>query len=464
MPAITPIDNCTNTEEQYGIFNTSYIFLICAVVSLGGILFGFDLSIISGTVSYFKAYYVLDEFYTGWAVGSINLGAVIGAIIAGKMSDKLGRKNALLICALLFAVSGVATGWATNFSIFVLARMLSGVAVGIAALVCPMYIAEIAPSKYRGTLVTFYQLSIVTGILLAYVTNYFLLDIGDNNWRWMFTSQSFPAIAFFIGLLFVSKSPRWLIRKKQDKKAIKILSKIGGKAYARAQAQNIEKSYLNQLTESLGDLKAAKIRPILILGILVAIFSQFVGQNSIFSYAPEIFKAAGAAEDSAFLQSIILGGTFFIATWVAILGIEKIGRKKLLISGALLLGIDSLVLAFAFYFALPSIVILILVLLFIAVYGATLGPVTWVVLSEIFPNRVRGNAMALATLSLWIANFFTTTAFPVMQFNLGLATTFAIHGAICVLYFVIIKSKMPETKGKSLEEIEEQLTLKQHVV
>ncbi len=459
MPAITPLDNNSNTADEHGVFNTSYIFLICAVVSLGGILFGFDLSIISGTVSYFKTYYVLDEFYTGWAVGSINLGAVIGAMIAGKMSDRYGRKNTLLICALLFAVSGVATGWATNFSLFVIARMLSGVAVGIAALVCPMYIAEIAPSKYRGTLVTFYQLSIVTGILLAYITNYFLLNIGEDNWRWMFTSQSLPAIAFFIGLLFVAESPRWLVRKNKNEKAIIIMSRIGGLTYAEDQNKRIKLSFANELTEKFSDLKSAGIRPILILGVLVAIFSQLVGQNSIFSYAPEIFKAAGAAEDSAFLQSIILGGTFFLATWVAILGIEKIGRKKLLISGALLLGIDSLALSLAFYFALPSMVILILVLLFIAIYGATLGPVTWVVLSEIFPNRVRGNAMALATLSLWIANFFTTAAFPVMQFNLGLAATFAIHGGICVLYFVIIKSKMPETKGKSLEEIEAQLTL-----
>ncbi len=443
-----------DTRETQFTYNKRYIFFMTLVVALGGLLFGFDLSIISGTVSAFTQYFNLNEVEVGWAVGSINLGAALGALLAGKLSDSIGRKKVLVSCALLFALTGVGTGWAESFSVFIIFRMGSGVAVGMAALVCPMYIAEMAPAKIRGRLVAFYQLAIVIGLLLAYVSNYFLLDTGENNWRWMFSSQSAPALFFFFGLFLVSESPRWLIRNNRENEARNIMQKIGGVDYAQIEIESIRKSF-SYKREKIKDLLSKDLRGILLIGILIAIFSQTVGQNSIFSYAPEIFKNAGMAEDSAFLQSVIVGLVNLAFTFVAIFSIDKTGRKNLLKYGAILLFFDAGALAFSFYLELSGVWILTFVLGFIAVYAATLGPVTWVTVSEIFPNRVRGNAMSLATLALWIANFFTTASFPILKSAFGLPITFGIHGIICLIYFIFIFFRIPETKGKSLEEIEE---------
>jgi MFS transporter, SP family, arabinose:H+ symporter len=447
------IHSSEDSESKYS-FNRNYVYLISAIAALGGVLFGFDLVIISGTVSFFKANFQLDEFQTGWAVGCINLGAALGAIMAGKLSDSMGRKKLLMFCAILFAITGAGTGWASNFPMFVFFRMLSGVAVGAAALVCPMYVAEISPAGMRGRMVSLYQLSIVIGILLAYLSNYLLLNIGDDNWRWMFTSQSLPSLLFFFGLFFVAESPRWLIGKNRSTEAYKILNRIGGADYAADETNKIEASYASKTTEKFTNLFKKDVWHIVFIGIVIAICSQAVGQNSLFSYAPELFKKAGMAEDTAFMQSIIIGVINFIFTFIAIGFIDKIGRKKLLQYGSFLLFIDALALAAAFYWALPGILVLIFVLAFIAIYAATLGPVTWVALSEIFPNRIRASALALATLALWIANFFTTFLFPIMNENFGLPFTFLFHGGICLLYFFFVRKNVPETKGKSLEEIE----------
>ena len=439
------------------IINRRYVYLISAIAALGGVLFGFDLVIISGTVPFFTRYFGLEEFQTGWAVGCINLGAAIGALLGGKLSDTLGRKKLLILCAILFALTGVGTGWAASFPLFVGFRMLSGVAVGAAALVCPMYVAEISPAMMRGRMVSFYQLSIVIGILLAYLSNYLLLNTGADNWRWMFSSQSVPALLFVAGLFFVAESPRWLIGKGQSKEAETILERIGGPEYVRAEVPRIQASFVQETRESVGDLFQKSLWPVVFTGIIIAIFSQAVGQNSLFSYAPVLFRQAGMAQDSAFLQSIIIGVINFVFTFIAIGTIDKVGRKKLLQYGSALLGLDALALAFAFYAQLPGVWVLVFVLAFIAIYSATLGPVTWVALSEIFPNRIRGNAMALSTLSLWITNFFTTASFPVMKQYWGLPLTFGFHAILCFVYFVFVRFRVPETKGKSLEEIEKQL-------
>ena len=410
--------------------NQQYVYLISAIAALGGVLFGFDLVIISGTVSFFTEYFQLNEFQVGWAVGCINLGAAIGALIGGKLSDSLGRKKLLMLCAALFALTGAGTGWATSFPLFVTFRMLSGVAVGAAALVCPMYVAEISPASMRGRMVSFYQLSIVIGILLAYLSNYLLLNTGDNNWRWMFSSQSAPSLLFFFGLFFVAESPRWLIRKGRNDEAGTVLTRIGGSDYAQAEAAQIKDSASQETgppaagspaaREVVSDLFRKELWPIVFIGIVVAVFSQAVGQNSLFSYAPELFRQAGMGQDSAFQQSIIIGVINFIFTFIAIGTIDKVGRKKLLQYGSALLCLDALALSGAFYWQLPGAWVLVFVLAFIAIYSATLGPVTWVALSEIFPNRIRGNALALATLALWITNFFTTASFPVMKQYWGL--------------------------------------------
>ena len=457
------IPPATSSFSSTGIsYNRKYIYIISAIAALGGLLFGFDLVIISGTVQFFSDFFHLTELEKGWAVGCINLGCAIGALAAGKLSDTLGRKKLLMLCALLFAITGFGTGWAPSFTSFIIFRMIGGIAVGAAALVCPMYIAEIAPAPLRGRLVTFYQLAITTGILLAYLSNYSLLNTGENNWRWMFSSQSAPALLFFFGLFLVAESPRWLIRKMRDKEAEVVLARIGGSAYAHEEGDAIRKSFAHEVKENFRDLFMKKMMLVVLIGVMIAIFSQAGGQNSLFSYAPEIFKQAGMGEDSAFLQSVILGLINFIFTFVAIATIDKVGRRKLLLVGSALLCVDALALAAAFYFQLDGVWILAFVLGFIAIYAATLGPVTWVALSEIFPNRIRGYALSIATLALWIANFITTASFPVMKANFGLPITFAIHAAICFIYLVFIFFKVPETKGKSLEEIELQLTGKKN--
>lgn len=441
-------------------YHASYIYPICIVVALGGVLFGFDLVIISGTIPFFTKFFHLNDFNTGWAVGCINIGAALGALIAGKLSAAIGRKKLLLICSFLFALTGVATGWAPGFTLFIFARLLSGVAVGVAALVCPMYIAEIAPASLRGRLVTFYQLAIVSGLMLAYLSNYLLLNSGVNNWRWMFSSQTLPALLFFGGLFFVPESPRWLIKKNRVRDAEVILAKIGGDDYAAVETTSIQKSFANEVKENIRDIFKKDVRYIVLIGVLVAFFSQADGQNSLFSYAPVIFKQAGMAEDAAFMQSVIIGVINFIFTFIAIVFIDKIGRRKLLLYGSMLLCFDAIALAACFYFAAPGYYTLLFVLGFIAIYAATLGPVTWVILSEVFPNRIRSTSMGLATLVLWIANFITTASFPILKSYFGLHVTFAIHAGICLLYFVYVKTSIPETKGKSLEEIELQLIRK----
>jgi SP family arabinose:H+ symporter-like MFS transporter len=454
--AIT-LNAAVNESSVSFTYNRSYIYIVSAIAALGGVLFGFDLVIISGTIPFFKSFFNLDAVNTGWAVGCINIGAAIGALVAGRLSNKLGRRKSLMCSAVLFAITGLGTGWATNFDVFVIFRMLSGVAVGSAALVCPIYIAEISPSPMRGRMVSFYQLSIVIGIMLAYFSNYLLLNTGINNWRYMFSSQSVPSLLFFIGLFFVAESPRWLIGKKRLVNAKIILNKIGGFDYAEQESTQIINSYHNETKEKFKELFNKNVWFIVFTGIVIAIFSQAVGQNSLFSYAPILFAQAGMSQDSAFLQSIIIGCINFAFTFIAISRIDKIGRKTLLLWGASLLCIDAIGLSICFYLQLPGYCFLIFLLGFIAIYSATLGPVTWVILSEIFPNRVRGNAMALATLALWISNFITTASFPIMKQYLGLPLTFIVHAFICLLYVFFILFRVPETKGKSLEEIEKML-------
>jgi SP family arabinose:H+ symporter-like MFS transporter len=440
--------------EEIVKYNRKYIYLVCAIVALGGVLFGFDLVIISGTVPFFAKFFNLSEKSVGWAVGCINLGSAAGALIAGKLSDFLGRKKLLLVCGFLFALTGIGTGWSNHFFIFICFRILSGVAIGIAALVCPVYIAELTPSSMRGRMVTFYQLAIVSGLLLAYLADFLLVNTGPDNWRWMFTSQSIPALLFFFCLFFIVESPRWLIRKNRNEEAENILTFIGGEDYGKRQLTIIRNSFSQEIKESVKDIFLKKYRTLILTGILVAFFSQAGGQNSLFSYAHEIFGQAGIGQDSAFLQSVILGSVNFVFTFIAINTIDQLGRRKLLMYGAILLCLDALALGAAFALKLPSYWILGFVFAFIGIYAATIGPATWVLLSEIFPNKIRGNAMAAATLTLWLANFFTTASFPVMKLYFGLPVTFFAHAMICLIYFLFIRFKLPETKGKSLEEIE----------
>ncbi len=439
-------------------FNKNYILLISTIAALGGVLFGFDTAIISGTIPFIKSYFQLNEVMLGWAVSSILIGCGLGAMLAGKLADALGRKMALFTCAFLFAVTGMGVALAQSLSIFILFRIAGGIAVGAAGMVVPMYIAETVPASFRGRMVALYQLAIVMGILLAYVVNYTLSDIGENGWRWMFASQAIPAVLFFVALFLVPETPRWLIQKKQHDKAFDILSKTGGKGYAEAELLTINHSFSSQSAGKLKDLFLPRYSKVLIMGILIATFQQITGINAILYYAPEIFKNTGVSAAIASMQTIAIGVTMLVFTLVAIWLVDKAGRKKLLLAGCVIMAISLLAVAACFHFNFYQYyLVLIFLLVYIAGFSASLGAVTWVILSEIFPNRIRGLALSLATLVLWLADFAASFSFPVLNKQFGTSATLSLFAVFCLIYFFYIKFRVPESKGKTLEELEIQL-------
>jgi SP family arabinose:H+ symporter-like MFS transporter len=429
------------------------------ISALGGLLFGFDTAIISGAISFIQPYFQLNDVSLGWAVSSILLGCAAGAVIAGKLSDQWGRKSTLLLCAFLFAVTGIGTGLSHSLLMFVIFRILGGLSVGTAAMVAPMYIAETVPASLRGRMVSLYQLAIVSGILMAYLSNYLLSGIGENNWRWMFASQAFPSVLFFILLFFVPESPRWLVKKERINEAVKILEKIGGHEYCLTEIAAIEKSFYQETKEKVSALFLPSYRSVLWMGIIIAIFQQITGINAILYYAPEIFKRTGISNENALLQTIGVGVMMFLFTLVAIWLVDKAGRKMLLLAGCIVMGLSLVGVSACFHFSyFGGCLVLIFLMLYIAGFSASLGAVTWVMLSEIFPNRIRALALSLSTLILWIADFAASFSFPVLNAKLGVAPTLLIFAALCVVYFIYIKWKVPETKGKTLEALEKLLT------
>lgn len=440
-------------------YNNTYIILLSFVAALGGLLFGFDISVISGTIPFLEKEFELDEVALGWAVSSGIIGCIPGALLAGRPSDVFGRKKVLIASAVLFAISAIGSGIAASLTEFFIYRFVGGIAVGMASILSPLYIAEIAPAPLRGRLVSINQLTIVIGILLAYFNNYLLLDLGEDSWRWMLASETLPAILFFVFLFFVPESPRWLIKKGEDEKALEILSKIGSSAYGKIELSIIKSSLVNETKSKVKDLFRPKIRIVLLIGILLAVFQQFSGINVIFFYAPKIFEQTGDALDSALLQTILIGVVNLSFTFVAIWFIDRIGRKKLLLAGSLGMTLCYILLGYFFYTdQLNGIHVLVVILACIAFYASSLAPVTWVLISEIFPNKIRGMAMAVATFFLWVASFVLTLTFPIMMEVFEGAFTFWIYAGVCALSFLFVLKLVPETKNKSLEEIEKELT------
>lgn len=435
--------------------NLNFILLISFVAALGGLLFGFDTAIISGAIPYITTYFKLDEYMLGWSVSSILIGCAFGAMIAGVLADKLGRRVTLMICAVLFAVSGIGAGLATELYSFILYRLIGGLGVGAAAMVSPMYIAEIAPAKWRGRLVACYQMAIVIGILLAYFSNYMFADLGVNNWRWMFASQAVPSIVFLLSLFAVPETPRWLIMKGRKKDAEKILEKISKGISIEQEVAKIEQSFHSEDKISIKQLFSKTYRPVVIIGIMVAVFQQITGINSILYYAPVIFQEISTNGSSPLLQTIGIGVVNMLATFVAITLVDKVGRKKMLLVGCIMMCISLVAVGLCFqYKYFDHYIVLIFMLLYVASFGCTLGAVVWVYLSEIFPNLVRSLALSVATLALWLADFAVTLTFPIMTKQLGTAMTMFVYAIICVLAFVYMWLKVKETKAKSLEEIE----------
>jgi sugar porter (SP) family MFS transporter len=454
--------------------NLGYICLISAVAALGGLLFGWDWVVIGGAKPFFQRYFQLtDPNIIGWANSCALVGCLVGALVAGALSDKFGRKKLLVVSALLFAVTSIGNALASDFSIFVAWRILGGVAIGLASNLSPMYIAEIAPAQMRGKLVSINQLTIVVGVLAAQLVDMALVHnlpqgatdefirnswFGQSGWRWMFALTAAPAALFFIGMFFVPESPRWLAKNGKADNAKVTLKKIGGESYAVAALKEIDATLVNEVAKvNFRDLLEPKMRKVLLLGVVLAVFQQWCGINSIFNYAEEIFKQAGY-DISSVLKNIAWTGSVNLAfTFVALGTVDRAGRRPLMLFGAAGLAIIYTILGFCYHAGMQGMPLLLLVLAAIACYSMSLAPVTWVVISEIFPNRIRGAAMAVAVAALWLACFLLTYTFPLLNAQLGAAGTFWLYAGICVAGFVFIFFKLPETKNKSLEEIERDL-------
>jgi SP family arabinose:H+ symporter-like MFS transporter len=434
--------------------NSLYLYFICLVATMGGLMFGFDIAIISGAVPFIQPYFGWNELQLGWGVSSLLVGAIVGAFGSGVLSDRYGRKNVLIVVALFFAVSCIFTALATSSVIFITARVFGGLAVGAASVLSPMYVAEVAPPKNRGMLVSIYQLAIVLGILCSYTINYGLHNI-DNNWRWMFATGIIPSVLFFAGLFFIPESPRWLYKAGRKEESLKVLTKIGGESLAKTEIQEISASLeTNVSSVSAGELFKPSVRKVMLVGFVLAVLVQISGINTIVDYAPKILLAAGVEINNALLQTSLVGFINFIFTFVAIFFIDKLGRRALYLIGSMGMVITLLMLAVSFYLKLEGIFTLICILMFIAFFASCIGPVFWTLVSEIFPNRIRGKALAFASFTQWIFNFLVVLLFPHFLASIGGAKTFLFLALMSLLQWLFTYLYVPETKGKSLEEIE----------
>jgi MFS transporter, SP family, arabinose:H+ symporter len=451
-----------------------YLWATCLVAALGGLMFGYDWVVISGADIFYEKYFQLTSASDiGWAKGCALLGCLGGSLVAGVSSDRFGRKRLLILSAILFAVSSLAAGLASTFAQFVFWRMIGGVAIGIASNLSPMYIAEIAPAGIRGKLVSLNQLNIVIGIVLAQVVNWLVakpvaadataLDIlhswnGQFGWRWMFCLVAVPALLFLIGLFFVPESPRWLVKSGQHDRAKRVLARLGGERFAAQSVADIESTLINEIQRvNFRDLFEPGVRRIVGFGVLLAFLVQWCGINVIFYYTKDVFAAAGYSVSTILLNIIIVGTTNLLFTIIALLTVDRLGRRLLTLAGWAGLTVIFLAMGGCFYLGTTGAIVVFLVMAAIGWYASTIAPMCWVTLAEIFPNRIRGAAMATAVFALWTGNFTLTYIFPSLLDWLGAAGTFWVFAAICAVGFGIMKTKLPETKGKTLEEIEREL-------
>ncbi|MBR8536661.1 sugar porter family MFS transporter [Carboxylicivirga sediminis] len=460
---------------RHNNYNTKYIFAISMVSAMGGLLFGYDWVVIGGAKPFYEVFFGIanSTALQGWAMSCALIGCLLGAIVSGVLSDRLGRKRLLLTAAILFALSAVGTGATHQFIMFVFCRIIGGVAIGLASNLSPMYIAEVSPAFMRGRFVSLNQLTIVVGILAAQLVNWQVAEPvpiestnaeilsswnGQMAWRWMFWAELVPSSVFFILLFFVPESPRWLATKGKEHQAKAILTKIGGQNYAQQEYASIALG-LNKERHNvnLKHLFNGRIKKVLVIGIVLATFQQWCGINVIFNYAQEIFAAAGYGVSDILFNIVVTGSVNLVFTFIAIYTVDLLGRRWLMLIGAGGLAGIYLVMGVAYFYEITGWPFLLLVVSAIACYAMSLAPVTWVVLSEIFPNKMRGAAMAVATVSLWLASFLLTYTFPLLNSRLGAYGTFWLYGGICVAGWIFIFRRLPETKGKTLEEIERQV-------
>lgn len=452
---------------------TAYLFLICMVSAMGGLLFGYDWVVIGGAKIFYEPFFQLESSAAlrGWAMSSALIGCLVGALWSGKWSDRHGRKKMLIIASFLFVISAVGTGIVDRFFWFIIYRIIGGFGIGIASNVSPVYIAEVAPASVRGKFVSINQLTIVLGILMAQLANWQIgafftggdemlsVESIDRAWRWMFWAELIPAGIFFILSFVIPESPRWLATVGQSTEAGKTLTRIGGDEYARQTLSELEQLSSNKKENAnWAALLQPGVRNVLVIGVVLAVLQQWCGINVIFNYAHEIFSAAGYAVSDVLMNIVVTGVTNVIFTFVAIYTVDKWGRRTLMFVGLIGLTIIYFILGTCYFFEVNGWPMLLLVVLAIACYAMSLAPVVWVVLSEIFPVRIRGMAMALSTFFLWVACFLLTYTFPILNEAVGAAGTFWLYGLICLSGFLFIRTKLPETQGKTLEELEKELT------
>ncbi len=534
-------------ETGQAQYNMKYIWLICLVAAMGGLLFGYDWVVVGGAKPFYESHFeITDEmrFIRGWAMSSALFGCIIGAMISGMLTDRFGRKRLLISSGLLFTISAVGTAFSSGLFTYNLARVTGGIGIGLASNLSPMYIAEVSPASMRGKFVSINQLTIVIGILAAQIVNMLIaqpvptadqirllvderseaaiaaeypgLDIEDQKkqavriaqkaglanvreelpntrffvpetdaqiesrkardnrimsaylaptwngrrgWRWMFGAETVPAFLFFALMFFVPESPRWLTKYGRADEAERILSRVGGTEYGRAEVIDISKTLAAEEIASVRfrDLLEPRLVRILGLGVFLAVFQQWCGINVIFNYAQEVFQEAGYGVSNMLLNVVITGIVNLLATFVAIRTVDKLGRKALMLIGAGGLACLYALLGTGYYFNSTGLHMLVLIVAAIACYAMSLAPVTWVLISELFPNRIRGAAMSVAVLSLWVACTALTLSFPYLNSMLGAHGAFWTFGAICIAGFLAIYLRLPETKGKSLEQIEREL-------
>ena len=446
--------------------STAYLVVVCLVATLGGLLFGYDTAVISGAIGFLQTHFSLDAAMKGWAASSALVGCILGVTGAGVLSDRFGRRNVLILCAILFFISAIGTAIPRTFNEFVIYRILGGLGVGAASMCSPMYIAEISPAHIRGRMVSINQLAIVSGMLLVYFVNYFIEGLGDEEWnvsvgwRWMFGSEALPAVALLVLLFFVPESPRWLTKQGRAEEAARILTRIGGNQHARTELAEIKDAIAHE-SGSLLQLFQPGMRTVLWIGVGLAVLQQITGINVFLYFGPEIFKGiAGARIDAALLQTVVVGSVNLLFTVVAIWTVDILGRKPLMIIGSSGMGLALTGLGVAAYFGQTEAWTLIFILGYIASFALAVGPVTWVILSEIFPTRIRGRAMSIATCCLWVANFVTSQTFPMMDEDPWLLRTFNhafpfwLYAFFSAVSIAFVWCCVPETKGKTLEAIE----------